>query len=286
MQQGRESQPMDMTGEYRIPAPRQRVWEALNDPEILKAAIPGCEELTKVERQRSGSPGRAKVGPVSATFTGKVTLGDLNPPESYRISGEGKGGAAGFAKGGAEVNLAEDGADTILRYSAKADVGGKLAQIGSRLIQGTAKKMADDFFGKFSTIVGERFATEQPAAPAPTLATPALGAGGNRRDGGAPARLGRTGAGADLGDAELGASGKRRDGGAAARSTRIGPDNGDASLEHRGTCGGSANPATSGPAGLEAGRFPARAPGRPGEGRQHPCRRPSPGSPGGSGWAG
>ena len=108
---------------------------------------------------------KAKVGPVSATFTGKVTLNDLNPPESYRIAGEGKGGAAGYAKGGAEVNLAEDGGDTILRYTAKADVGGKLAQIGSRLIQGTAKKMADDFFGKFSAIVGQRYAAEQPAAP-------------------------------------------------------------------------------------------------------------------------
>ena len=142
---------MDMTGEYRIPAPRQRVWEALNDPEILKAAIPGCEELNKLSDNELEARVKAKVGPVSATFTGKVTLNDLNPPESYRIAGEGKGGAAGFAKGGAEVNLAEDGADTILRYNAKADVGGKLAQIGSRLIQGTAKKMADDFFGKFST---------------------------------------------------------------------------------------------------------------------------------------
>lgn len=165
---------MDMTGEYRIPAPRQRVWEALNDPEILKAAIPGCEELNKIGDNDLEARVKAKVGPVSATFAGKVTLSDLNPPESYRISGEGKGGAAGFAKGGAEVNLTEDGRDTILRYTAKADVGGKLAQIGSRLIQGTAKKMADDFFGKFSAIVGDRFAAEQPAAPepAPTLPPP------------------------------------------------------------------------------------------------------------------
>jgi carbon monoxide dehydrogenase subunit G len=155
---------MDMTGEYRIPAPRQRVWEALNDPETLKAAIPGCEELTKLSDSELEARVKAKVGPVSATFTGKVTLGDLKPPESYRIAGEGKGGAAGYAKGGADVSLAEDGADTILRYQAKADVGGKLAQIGSRLIQGTAKKMADDFFGKFSTIVGERYAAEQPVA--------------------------------------------------------------------------------------------------------------------------
>ncbi len=163
---------MDMTGEYRIPAPRQRVWEALNDPEILKAAIPGCEELNMLPGNEMEARVKAKVGPVSATFTGKVTLNDLNPPESYRIAGEGKGGAAGFAKGGAEVNLAEDGADTILRYNAKADVGGKLAQIGSRLIQGTAKKMADDFFGKFSAIVGERFAAEQPAAAPGTTPAP------------------------------------------------------------------------------------------------------------------
>jgi uncharacterized protein len=162
---------MDMTGEYRIPAPRQRVWEALNDPEVLKAAIPGCEELNKLSDTELEARVKAKVGPVSATFNGRVTLNDLNPPESYRIAGEGKGGAAGYAKGGAEVSLAEDGAGTtVLRYQAKADVGGKLAQIGSRLIQGTAKKMADDFFGRFTSIVGERYAGEQ--APATVAAAP------------------------------------------------------------------------------------------------------------------
>ena len=160
---------MDMTGEYRIPAPRQRVWEALNDPETLKAAIPGCEELNKLSDNEMEAKVRAKVGPVSATFTGKVTLSELNAPVSYKISGEGKGGAAGYAKGGAEVSLAEDGADTVLSYQAKADVGGKLAQIGSRLIQGTAKKMADDFFGKFSAIVAERHAAETPPPPPPDL---------------------------------------------------------------------------------------------------------------------
>jgi len=171
---------MDMTGEYRIPAPRQRVWEALNDPEILKASIPGCEELHKLSDQELEARVKAKVGPVSATFTGKVTLNDLNPPESYTIAGEGKGGAAGFAKGGAQVALAEDGADTILRYQAKADVGGKLAQIGSRLIQGTAKKMADDFFSRFTALVGQRYADERapeaaipPPPPAPIPAAPA-----------------------------------------------------------------------------------------------------------------
>ncbi len=165
---------MDMTGEYRIPAPRQRVWEALNDPEILRQAIPGCEQLDKVSEQEMTARVKAKVGPVSATFSGRVTLGDLNPPESYTISGEGSGGVAGFAKGGARVNLAEDGADTVLRYEAKADVGGKLAQIGSRLVQGTARKMADDFFSRFSRIVGEQHAA---AAPAAVTAAPAAAAG-------------------------------------------------------------------------------------------------------------
>ena len=182
---------MDMTGEYRIPAPRQRVWEALNDPEVLKAAISGCEELNKLSDNELDARVKAKVGPVSATFTGKVTLNDLNPPVSYRIVGEGKGGAAGFAKGGAEVALAEDGTDTILRYSAKADVGGKLAQIGSRLIQGTAKKMADDFFGRFSSIVAEQHAAEVAPAPPPAPEPPAPPAApcynGNRLAAAAPA---------------------------------------------------------------------------------------------------
>ena len=164
---------MDMTGEYRIPAPRQLVWAALNDAEILKAAIPGCEELVKKSDTELEAKVTAKVGPVSAKFGGAVTLGDLNPPESYTISGQGSGGAAGFAKGGATVKLTEDGSDTILRYEAKAEVGGKLAQIGSRLIQGTAKKMADEFFGKFSRLVTER---AMAAAPAPEPAAVAAAA--------------------------------------------------------------------------------------------------------------
>ena len=154
---------MDMTAEYRIPAPRQRVWEALNDPLVLRQAIPGCEQLDKLSDQEMTARVKAKVGPVSATFTGKVTLGDLNPPESYTISGEGSGGVAGFAKGGARVNLAEDGADTVLRYEAKADVGGKLAQIGSRLVLGTARKLADDFFKKFAETVAPGTAAEKVA---------------------------------------------------------------------------------------------------------------------------
>jgi carbon monoxide dehydrogenase subunit G len=141
---------MDMTGEYTIKAPRQAVWDALNDPEALKAAIAGCEELV---RDGDGFKATvvAKVGPVKAKFGGRVTLSDLDPPNGYTITGEGQGGAAGFAKGGAKVHLAEDGAGgTILKYEAHAQIGGKLAQIGSRLIDGAAKKMADDFFSAFA----------------------------------------------------------------------------------------------------------------------------------------
>lgn len=164
---------MEMSGEYRIPAPRETVWEALNDPEILKASIPGCEELTADGENGFSAKVRAKVGPVSARFSGKVQLSDLDPPNGYRIEGEGTGGAAGFAKGGATVKLTEDGGDTLLNYEANASVGGKLAQIGSRLIDGTAKKMADDFFAKFSQIVAEKAGRSAPAAEAPPEEAPA-----------------------------------------------------------------------------------------------------------------
>ncbi len=160
---------MDMTGEYRIPAPRDRVWAALNDPEMLKAAIPGCTSLEKVSDNEFAATVVAKVGPVKAKFAGHVTLTDLNPPESYTIVGEGKGGAAGFAKGGAEVQLIETDGETILKYTAKADVGGKLAQLGSRLIDATAKKMADEFFDNFCKEVAPpapvEVAEEVPVAP-------------------------------------------------------------------------------------------------------------------------
>lgn len=148
---------MDMTGEYRIAAPRETVWEALNDPEVLKDCIPGCDEIEKLSDTEFAAKVMAKVGPVKARFSGKVTLSDLDPPNGYRISGEGSGGAAGFAKGGANVRLDEDATpgETILRYEVHAQVGGKLAQIGSRLIEGTARKMAGDFFGCFANRVGE-----------------------------------------------------------------------------------------------------------------------------------
>jgi hypothetical protein len=156
---------MQLTGEYRIQAPREQVWQALNDPEILKRCIPGCEELERTSDTGFAAKVRAKVGPVSARFTGAVTLSELNPPESYTISGEGKGGPAGFAKGGAKVHLAADGDATTLSYEVDAQVGGKLAQIGSRLIAGTAKKMADDFFGTFAEVVGGPAEAPEEAAP-------------------------------------------------------------------------------------------------------------------------
>ena len=156
---------MDMTGEYRIPAPRAKVWAALNDPETLRASLPGCESLEKVSETRFVATVVAKVGPVKAKFNGNVELSNLNPPESYTIAGEGKGGAAGFAKGSADVRLAEAGAEaTVLAYTARADVGGKLAQLGSRLIDGTAKKMADEFFDNFRRQLTP--ATPEPAAEA------------------------------------------------------------------------------------------------------------------------
>ena len=145
---------MDMSGSHRIPAKRETVWEALNDPEVLKACIPGCDSLEKTSDTEMTAAVTSKIGPVKAKFTGAVTLQNINPPESYTISGEGKGGVAGFAKGSADVRLTEDGDETVLTYEAKAQVGGKLAQLGSRLIDSTAKKMAEDFFTKFSEMVG------------------------------------------------------------------------------------------------------------------------------------
>jgi carbon monoxide dehydrogenase subunit G len=165
---------MDMTGQYRIPAPRERVWAALNDPAMLQASLPGCESLEKVSDREFAATVVAKVGPVKAKFNGNVMLSNLNPPESYTISGEGKGGAAGFAKGGADVRLIEEGEVTVLTYTARADVGGKLAQLGSRLIDGTAKKMADEFFQNFSNqVAGPAPVAEVPAEPVREPAPPA-----------------------------------------------------------------------------------------------------------------
>jgi carbon monoxide dehydrogenase subunit G len=161
---------MDMTGEHQIKAPRQAVWEALNDPEVLKQSIAGCEELTKTTDTEFQAQVTAKVGPVKAKFSGKVSLSDLDPPNGYTITGEGAGGAAGFAKGGAKVRL-EDGGDggTLLKYEVHAQIGGKLAQIGSRLVDAAARKMADEFFTAFTAAV-----ENQPgaAAAAVEIATP------------------------------------------------------------------------------------------------------------------
>ncbi|HEY7690127.1 MAG TPA: carbon monoxide dehydrogenase subunit G [Dongiaceae bacterium] len=171
---------MELNGEYRIAAPREAVWKALNDADVLKQCIPGCESIDKASDTEFSAKVRAKVGPVSAGFTGKVTLSDLDPPNGYKISGEGQGGVAGFAKGGADVRLKPDesGSGTILTYAVQANVGGKIAQIGSRLIEGTARSMADQFFAKLAEIVtqGAGPAEAAPAATAAAAAAPAAAA--------------------------------------------------------------------------------------------------------------
>jgi hypothetical protein len=142
---------MEMTGERRIAAPRERVWEALNDPAVLQAAIPGCESVERIGDDQFQARVAVKLGPMSARFGGKVLLSNINPPASYTISGEGQGGAMGFAKGGADVALDEEGPEqTLLRYNVKAQVGGKMAQLGARLIDSTAKSMAEQFFDRFA----------------------------------------------------------------------------------------------------------------------------------------
>lgn len=157
---------MDMTGEQIIPLPQQRVWEALNDPAILKACIPGCETMEKVSDSEYRVVMSASVGPVKARFNGKLLLSDLNPPNSYALAFEGSGGAAGFGKGSSTVTLSPADGGTRLSYTAHATVGGKLAQVGSRLIDGVARKMADDFFAKFNqAIVPAPAATAAVRAP-------------------------------------------------------------------------------------------------------------------------
>ena len=164
---------MDMTGEYRIAAPRETVWKALNDPEILKQCIPGCESVDKTSDTEFTARVTAAIGPVRAKFAGKVRLSDLDPPYGYTINGEGQGGAAGFAKGGAKVSLSQDGDGTLLSYNVNASVGGKLAQVGSRLIDGVARKMAAEFFSRFAAVVGPAAPPAQPEEEAAPAATPA-----------------------------------------------------------------------------------------------------------------
>lgn len=151
---------MDMTGDRRIPAPRDKVWAALNDPAVLKLCIPGCDKLEREANDGLVASASIKIGPISARFNGRLQLLDLDPPNSYRIAGEGQGGVAGFAKGGATVHLVAEAVDaTLMSYTVSAQVGGKIAQLGARLIDATAKQMADAFF--------TRFATELTATPEP-----------------------------------------------------------------------------------------------------------------------
>jgi carbon monoxide dehydrogenase subunit G len=173
---------MKFVGEYRIDASRDAVWLALNDPEVLRRCLPGCEEIVQNTPTDWQARVVIRVGPVRAKFAGRIRLEDLDPPANCRIVGEGSGGAAGFAQGGAVVRLVEDGDATILTYEAEAQIGGKLAQIGSRLIDGFAKRYADDFFGAFARIVGgedvssEPTGAAQPLDPAPSLTGDGLGA--------------------------------------------------------------------------------------------------------------
>ena len=147
---------MDLSDEIRIQAPRDVVYRALNDPEILRECIPGCEELIQHSPENLEAKVVLKIGPVKARFAGEVPLDTTNAPDGFTLTGEGKGGAAGFAKGGAEVTLTEDGPETILAYTATVDIGGKIAQLGSRLIAGTAKKLSGKFFTRFGEIVSEQ----------------------------------------------------------------------------------------------------------------------------------
>ena len=159
---------MQMNDSQHIPAAKEKVWAALNDPAVLKQCIPGCQSLEMSSPTEMTATVVFRVGPVKATFGGKVTLSDLDPPNSYRISGEGSGGVAGFAKGGATVRLESESADvTILHYEVDAQIGGKLAQLGQRLIDSTAKKLAGDFFAAFGAAVG---GTAEAPAEVPTEA--------------------------------------------------------------------------------------------------------------------
>jgi len=144
---------MKITGEQTIPAAPSVVWRALNDPEMLRQSIPGCKSLERTGEHAFKATIETKVGPIKAVFNGDVQLSDLDPPNGYKISGAGEGGVAGFAKGAATVKLSDKDGGTLLSYSVESQIGGKLAQLGQRLVQGTAKKLADDFFAKFAAAV-------------------------------------------------------------------------------------------------------------------------------------
>ena len=146
---------MTMSGEVQLPAGREMVWAKLNDPDVLKVCVPGCEQLDKISDNEFQAIATVKVGPVKVRWKGKILLSDLDRPNSYRISGEGEGGVAGFAKGAAKVSLADKDGGTLLSYDVEAQIGGKLAQLGQRLINSAAKKTADDFFAKFAGAVAQ-----------------------------------------------------------------------------------------------------------------------------------
>jgi carbon monoxide dehydrogenase subunit G len=164
---------MEFSGEYRIPAPCPQVWEALNDPAVLQACIPGCRQLDKISETEFVATVVSKVGPISATFRGNVVLSDLDPPNGYTLTGRGQGGAAGFARMRAAVTLRPEGEATVLGYVASAEIGGKLASVGSRLVQTVAGKNADDFFGAFARRFGGTGA-EEPAPQAAAAAQDAV----------------------------------------------------------------------------------------------------------------
>ncbi len=189
---------MDMSGEQVIPVAQSKVWEALNDPEVLKACIPGCDTIERISDNEYRLVMTAAVGPVKARFNGKLSLADVNAPTSYTLAFEGSGGAAGFGKGGAKVALTPEGEGTKLSYTANAQVGGKLAQVGSRLIDGVARKMAADFFARFKARLAPaaQSATPAPGAAAPspraTAPTPQISADGTPRSAALPPkRLGK-----------------------------------------------------------------------------------------------
>ncbi len=164
---------MDVKGEFRIPAPRGAVWQGLNDPEVLRLCIPGCKEIARTSDTEYTAEVVVKVGPVKAPFRGTLVLSDIDAPGGCTIAGEGQGGVAGFARGQAVVRLVENGGATLLSYTAEASVGGKLAQVGQRLLDSTARKLADDFFGKFTEQLSAPATEAAPAAATPVAETPA-----------------------------------------------------------------------------------------------------------------
>jgi hypothetical protein len=163
---------VEINGEYQIQAPRQQVWQALNDPATLQRTIPGCESLERVAENEFSAKIKSKIGPVSAKFACKIALANLDPPASYTLVGEGQGGVAGFANGSADVALDDRGQTTLLRYTAQFKIGGKLAQVGSRIVAGATRKVADEFFANFAAEMNTSAATGLSSGSAATLSAP------------------------------------------------------------------------------------------------------------------